>query len=171
MSAATTAAAPSGPRQITVEQFHAECQAQGVSAYENIAFVCVICGTVQSIASLVLAGATPEEAERMVGFSCEGRLTKAGPWPSPKKNSADVRKRRQRRGCDWTLGGLFRVHKLEIVIEGEPPYPRFELATPEQARDLERTVKARGHAGSETERVVRIPDADSNSGLAESPPA
>lgn len=126
----------SEPEQITVAEFHSRLRAQGVANQNHAALVCPICGTVQSMASLVEAGATKEEAERLIGFSCEGRLTGAGPWPN-KPNA----KRRAVRGCDWSLGGLFKLHRLEVTADGEPPHPRFEVATPEQAQAL---ASARG---------------------------
>ena len=125
------------PEQITVEEFHARLKAQGVSSSNHVALVCPVCGVPQSVASLVRAGAGPERAERMIGFACEGRLTNAGPWPSSKDKSAKARKRRLVRGCDWTLGGLFRIHKLEVMTPDGLAHPRFEIATPEQAKALE----------------------------------
>ena len=101
-----------GVERIPVSELHARLKAQGVSNPNHCAFVCPICGTVQSMASLVKAGASPNAALRMIGFSCEGRLTNAGEWPSDANKTTKARKRRQVRGCDWTLGGMFRVHKL-----------------------------------------------------------
>jgi hypothetical protein len=123
-----------GPERIDVPEFHRRLKAQGVSANRHMALVCPMCGTVQSMASLVAAGAAPEKAERLIGFSCEGRLTGAGPWAN--KPSA---KRRAMRGCDWSLGGLFRIHKLE-VIDGTDVCPRFEVASAEQAQALEALI-------------------------------
>jgi hypothetical protein len=42
--------------KITIEQLHDRFKAQGVTAREHIAFKCVICGTVQSMSSLIKAG-------------------------------------------------------------------------------------------------------------------
>lgn len=120
----------SAPERIDVAEFHRRLKAQGVSNSNHFALVCPICGTAQSMASLVAAGATPDQAERQIGFSCEGRLTGAGPW-------SEKPKRRKVRGCDWSLGGLFRVHKLEVLTEDGEANPRFEVATPEQAQALE----------------------------------
>lgn len=123
-------------RTLTIPQFHAELKAQGVSSQRHAALVCPICKTVQSMASLVKAGANPEEAERMIGFSCEGRLTNAGPMPN--KPSA---KRKAQRGCDWSLGGLFKLHTLEVIDEEGEKHPRFEIATEEAAKALEAAMK------------------------------
>ena len=128
--------------QITVEELHARFKAQGVSAREHIASVCPICGTVQSIASLVKAGADPEKAETAMGFSCEGRWTNAGPWPADKDKSAKANARRAIRGCDWTLGGLFRIHRLEVLTPDGKAHPYFGIATADQAQALERSLTA-----------------------------
>ena len=36
--------------------------------------------------------------------------------------------------CNWTLGGLFALHKLEVVTPDGEKHPRFELATPAEAQ-------------------------------------
>lgn len=125
-----------GIERIELAEFHRRLKAQGVSANRHYALTCPICGTVQSMASLVAAGATRESAERQIGFSCEGRLTGAGPWP--RKPSAA---RKRVRGCDWSLGGLFRLHRLEVIAEGEV-HPRFEVATADQAQALASAIDA-----------------------------
>ena len=123
-------------RTLTIPQFHAELKAQGVSSQQHSALICPICKTVQSMASLVKAGASQDEAERMIGFSCEGRLTNAGPMPG--NPSA---KRKAIRGCDWSLGGLFKLHVLEVEDEEGGKHPRFEVAPPEDAKALEESMK------------------------------
>lgn len=108
-----------GPRQITIEQFHAEIKAQNAPSREDITFVCPMCGTHQSARDLIEAGAgaTFDEVEKYLGFSCVGRFTDAG---SPRKEPDG-------RPCNWTLGGFFRLHKLEVLHEGEA-HPHFEVA-------------------------------------------
>lgn len=119
----------SARERISVDEAHARFRAQGVSAREHVAFVCVVCGTVQSMASLVLAGAKDlAQAERLVGFSCEGRLRGAGPW-RPDHSGPTTR------GCDWTLGGLLSIHTLEV--DGQPS---FQIAPAAEALALERWV-------------------------------
>ncbi|CAH2606271.1 conserved protein of unknown function (plasmid) [Rhodovastum atsumiense] len=137
------------PEQMTVEVFLARLKAQGVSNSNHFALVCPMCGTPQSIASLVRAGATPEWAEDMIGFACEGRLTDAGPWPSSSDRSTKARARRRIRGCDWTLGGLFKIHELEVLTPDGKEHPRFRIATPRQARALERDSGAPAQAAAE----------------------
>lgn len=123
--------------KITVEEAHSRFRAQGVSAREHIAFKCVICGTVQSMASLIKAGCKPEQAENCIGFSCEGRFSDAGPWPSEKSRSKASIERRKVRGCDWTLGGFFKLHKLSVICEDGKESPTFEIATAKEAQALE----------------------------------
>lgn len=132
--------------RITIEQLHARFKAQGVSAREHIAVKCPICNTVQSIASLLRAGATADKVENYIGFSCEGRFSNAGPWPSDKRKGKAVEARRAIRGCDWTLGGLLRIHKLEVINADGEPHPMFETASPEEAQALEREMVAENHA-------------------------
>lgn len=105
-------------RSITFEQFKAELSAQGVPR-EHFAVVCPSCKTVQSRQDFVDAGIHPtiEEAQKHWSFSCIGRFAGSN------------------MGCDWTLGGLFRIHVLELDLgDGEKPLPAFEVATPEQSQ-------------------------------------
>jgi len=127
----------SGVERIDIPTFHARLKAQGVSSREDIALVCPMCGTVQSARDLIEAGAgaTFEDVEPYIGFSCVGRFTGAGP-------ATDSEKRRN--GCDWTLGGFFQLHELEVIDDDGKAHPRFRVATPEQAQ---------AHA------AARIPDA------------
>lgn len=130
-------------RRITVDELHAEMKAQGVSSREHIAFRCVICGTVQSLASFKLhAELEGAEAESYLGFSCIGRWTHAGEWVPPPRSKRATRQarrheaRRQVPGCNWTLGGLFQAHRMVVVTPDGKEYPSFELASPEEAQAL-----------------------------------
>lgn len=113
-------------KRMTIAEFHEAIRAQGVGHYD-IALVCPACGTVQSAHDLIKAGAGKDfyAIAKYLGFSCVGRFTGAG---APSKE-------RRGQGCNWTLGGLFQIHKLEVIDETGKACPRFELATPEQARD------------------------------------
>lgn len=115
-------------RKITLKEFQTELKAQGVER-EHFAFVCPVCSTVQSGTSLIKAGTAKNFAlvETQIGFSCVGRFTNAG--PHKKENPPG-------KGCDWTLGGLFRIHKLEVIGPDGAIHPYFEIATPEQAQFL-----------------------------------
>jgi hypothetical protein len=117
-------------KRLSIPEFHAELKAQGVSAREHFAFRCPMCKTVQSGRDLIAAGAgsTFDEVERFVGFSCVGRF----------KGAASPRREPDGNPCDWTLGGLFRLHSLEVIDEDGNAHPRFDLATPEEAQAHER---------------------------------
>ena len=130
-------------KTMTQDEFLAEAKARFGENVRDWKFVCPMCGTPQSIASLLRAGAPADKVEDYLGVLCEGRFTDAGPWPAEWRRSAEVKKRRLVRGCDWTLGGLFRIHRLEVITE-RGPQPCFELATPEQAAELQRSMEDGG---------------------------
>lgn len=117
--------------------------AQGVENSADYAFRCPMCGTVQSGRSLVVAGAMRDAVQNLIGFSCEGRLTGAGPWPSEKDKSAKARARRFKRGCDWTLGGFLKLHTLEVETADGKVHPHFEIASPEEAQALAKSLISR----------------------------
>lgn len=113
-------------RTLTIPEYHAELKAQGVENRADLAMVCPMCATVQSARDLIAAGAGLDfdSVERFLGFSCVGRWTDAGP----------PRKKVDGNPCNWTLGGLFQFHQLEVVDETGRKHPRFEVAPPEQAQ-------------------------------------
>jgi len=74
-------------------------------------FVCPGCKTVQTIQDFIDAEVSKETISRSIGFSCIGRFT-------------------DKKGCKWTLGGLLRIHKLEVVQNGKA-IPSFEFANGE----------------------------------------
>ncbi|NVN02914.1 MULTISPECIES: VVA0879 family protein [Asaia] len=114
-------------RKITLDEFLSELKNQG-QAREDAAFVCPMCGTVQSAKSLIAAGAgnSFEEVETKLGYSCVGRWLGS---PAP-------RKKPDGKPCNWTLGGLFRLHALEVTGPDGKDHPFFEIATIEQAERL-----------------------------------
>lgn len=111
-------------KTMTLDEFHAACKAQASSS-DQIVFRCPRCHTLQSARDLIAAGAGVDmtAVEKYLGFSCIGRFTGAG----PAKNKTD------RKGCDWMLGGLFRLHTMEVVTPDGKRHPHFELATREEA--------------------------------------
>ena len=113
---------------MTVQEFHDAIKAQGVSSINHAAFVCPMCGCVQSMADFVAAGCDPKRAENLIAFSCIGRVIGAG---SPRKEPDG-------KPCNWTLGGLFQLHTLEVVTDDGEKHPRFALATSKQARAHEK---------------------------------
>lgn len=112
---------------ISVDEFRMRLKAQAVSSRTHAAVKCPMCATVQSIQSFICAGTEPEQAEKFIGFSCVGRVTGA---PAPRKEPDGE-------PCNWTLGGLFRMHDLEVVDEDGTKHPHFVIASPEEAQALE----------------------------------
>jgi len=122
-------------RKIALEEFHAELKGQGVSSGEHAAVKCPACGTVQSKALLRQQGCPENRVEDQIGFTCVGRWNEAG--PPPRKDETVPR---EKPGCNWTLGGLFSIHELEVEKDGVF-HPMFEIATPEEARTLEASLE------------------------------
>ena len=108
-------------KTLTIAEFHEALNAQGVKRMEDLAFICPVCKTRQTGQDLIDAGAgsTFAEVEGFVGFSCVGRWTGAGP----------PREQPDGKPCDWTLGGLFKIHTLEVLDVDGRRHPRFEVAT------------------------------------------
>ncbi|MBI5255396.1 MAG: hypothetical protein HY855_02775 [Burkholderiales bacterium] len=111
---------------MTLQEFHDACKAQSVPTL-HLAFKCPMCGTVQSAYDLIKAGAGHDfdAVEPYLAFSCVGRFTGAGSYKRGEKPG---------RGCNWTLGGLFQVHKFAVITPDGKTHPRFELATADEAK-------------------------------------
>lgn len=109
---------------MSLDSFVVALKAQGVPQ-EHLAFCCPMCQTVQSAFDLIAAGAGEqfEDVEKYLGFSCVGRWLDSGPPPGVPG-----------RGCNWTLGGLLRLHKLEVETPDGKRHPRFEPCTPAEAQ-------------------------------------
>jgi hypothetical protein len=119
---------------MTLDEFKSALKAQGVPNHEHFAFKCPACSTIQSAKDLIKAGAGADfdAVEKYLGFSCVGRFTGQGSsWEGKGENA---KKRPPGTGCNWTLGGLFQIHILEVVTPDGEKHPRFELATPEEAQ-------------------------------------
>jgi len=118
-------------RKLTLDEYHKELKDQGVSSREHMAFVCVACGTIQSAQDFIdaRAGKTFDEVERYLAFSCIGRFRKAGPPPASFGGGAAS----EGLGCNWTLGGLFKLHDVEVFVDNQS-FPTFAPATREQAQ-------------------------------------
>lgn len=115
-------------KKLTLIEFHSLAKAQNV-VREDIAFICPMCGTVQSSHLLISegVGACYDTVKTILGFSCVGRFTGKGS-PSDEKG--------KQHGCNWSLGGLLQMHQLEITTPDGTIVPCFELATAEQAQEL-----------------------------------
>jgi len=121
-------------KTIHIPELHALLAAQGVPDV-HYAFRCPICKTIQSAADLIAAGAGKnfDEVQRFLGFSCVGRFTDAGPHRKDEPPG---------RGCNWTLGGLFQLHELEVVSADGKRHPMFEIATRAEAQEHMRAREA-----------------------------
>lgn len=119
---------------IKLDEFRNRLKAQGTSDRKHAAFKCPMCKTVQSITSFTRAGTDAETAERYVGFSCVGRVVGA---EAPREQPDG-------KPCDWTLGGLLRLHVLEVIDDEGKSHPYFEVATPEEAQALQAATAAMG---------------------------
>lgn len=103
--------------------FLAECAKRFGPKPRQWKFVCPACGTVQSIQQLFDAGLSQDEVHGAMAFSCIGRFT----GQDDAGIAAKQRGEKWDKGCNWTLGGLFQIHTLEVDIGG-CKRPAFEIA-------------------------------------------
>jgi len=98
-------------RTMTQEAWHA----RGTELYgenpNHWKFRCPACGHVQSMQGMLDRNPDlkPGDIEGRVYFSCEGRLTEGV-------------------GCDWSLGGLLKMHALEVFDADGVKHNIFEFA-------------------------------------------
>ncbi len=111
-------------KRMTLEEFQAACMAQA-SRSELTTVKCPMCGTLQNALDFIAAGAGKDwdDVSRYLGFSCVGRFTGA---ESPRKQPDD-------QPCNWSLGGLFKTHRMVVVTPDGKEHPHFELASAEEA--------------------------------------
>lgn len=103
---------------MTLAEFQAAVKAQG-EPLRRVKFICPMCRTPQCAEDFIEAGAgrTFEEVEKFVGFSCVGRFTDA---PAPRREPDG-------KPCNWSLGGLLRMHELEVITPDGQKHPHFEV--------------------------------------------
>ena len=111
-------------KRMTLEDFQAACKTQARSS-ELTTVKCPMCGCLQNAIDFIAAGAGKDwdGVARYVGFSCVGRFTGA---ESPRKVPDG-------KPCNWSLGGLFKTHRMVVVTPDGKEHPHFELASPEEA--------------------------------------
>jgi len=90
-------------------------------------FKCVICGNVQCMEDFIKLGMAAEEASTVVFFSCIGRWVKSKGTLMNKKSP-----------CDYTLGGLFKLGKIEVIDIDESKGQVFEFADENAMKELEK---------------------------------
>lgn len=114
-------------QRLSLSEYIMACANQGVKRPEDVAVVCPSCGTVQSSRDFIVAGVAkdPVEVEMYVGTACIGRFNGASRTPEGRVPG---------KGCGWTVGGMLKIHTLEVQTPDGNVYPRFALASPEQAR-------------------------------------
>jgi hypothetical protein len=80
-------------------------------------FKCTSCGHAQSTKEVLARhpSLNREDVKSWIYFSCEGRQ-----WACYGK--------KPQLGCDWTLGGLFQIHKVEVVTPEGKEIQAFEFA-------------------------------------------
>ncbi len=93
-------------KTLTKQEYIDVIRAQGVP-FNQVKFICPRCKTAQCAQDFIDTNKfTVDEVDKYLGFSCIGR------W-DPNK------------GCDWTLGGLFKIHELEVIDDDGTHYPMF----------------------------------------------
>ena len=116
-------------KTMTQDEFLAEAKARFGENVRDWKFVCPMCGTVQSVQQLldavIASGGTKDDVHGYIGFSCIGRFTGQGDSGIAAKNRGE----KWDKGCNWTLGGLLRMHNLEVAMPDGYLRPTFELAT------------------------------------------
>lgn len=95
--------------QVKLADFRATATERFGEDTKDWVFVCPQCKTKQTANEWNDEGIDREVIGRQIGFSCIGRHVKD-------------------KGCDWTLGGLFKLHELEIIDDEGGEHPHFVLA-------------------------------------------
>ena len=104
---------------IKLKDFIKEAESLYGKAAKKWKFICPVCDTIQSAEDLIAAGVDKAKVKNYIGFSCIGRWTGAG---------SHLESKGKGKGCDWTLGGFFHAHTLEIEYAEGKKQASFELA-------------------------------------------
>lgn len=114
-------------KTVPLSEFLKMLDAQQVTR-NHLAFRCPRCQCVQSISDFTDAdpSMTADDAANYIGFSCVGRITKAGP----------PRKEPDGSPCNWSLGGLFQLHDFSVITDDGKNNPHFEPVSREEAHAL-----------------------------------
>lgn len=100
--------APTEPTKMKVSEYLDTLRERFGSDPKNWKVICPMCKTIQSVQEFHEAGIIP--ADGVFGYSCIGRFS------------------RVKKGCNWTLGGLFQAHTLILIDTEGNEHPRFEIA-------------------------------------------
>lgn len=86
-------------------------------------FICPRCGVPQSGQDFLDLGMDSKLVRGYLAFSCIGRFT-------------------DEMGCDWSLGGLLPIHKLEVSLPDGETRPTFEFYEgPTKGREFQKLRK------------------------------
>ena len=94
-------------KQIKLEDWKKEAIDKYGENKENWEFQCPSCGGIQTLKEF--QENKIEDSESKFYFSCIGR------WV-------------ENRGCKWTLGGLFKIHKTEVITPDNDKVPVMEFS-------------------------------------------
>lgn len=99
---------------LTLDEYVSALKSQNVDM-KDATVQCPKCKTLQSISDFVNTGAIKnlDEAGKHFGSACIGRFD-------------------NKKGCDWSLGGLLQFHELEILYPDGSIGPRFIPTSAEQ---------------------------------------
>jgi len=100
---------------ITIDNLHALGRELYGDDTKQWRFRCPRCKTEQSAQDFIENNIA--DADKYIGFSCIGRFVEG-------------------KGCDWTLGGFFQIHDLEVLFPDGEKRPAFEFA--DVSRDLQK---------------------------------
>lgn len=114
---------------MTQDELVAEMQKRFGADAKQWTFVCPMCKTRQSANDFYAAGFKPGtgEVNKYLGFSCIGRFTNAGEHKTGTPPG---------KGCNWTLGGLFQIHELEIILPDGKRSACMEIAEVESKLEV-----------------------------------
>ena len=98
-------------------------------------FVCPMCWHVQG--GLEFQERTDLEIkniEKVLGFSCIGRYLR-NQEPKPRQREGAMPLKMKGGGCNWTLGGLFQMHKASVILDDGSEHQIFEFYEKEKKNE------------------------------------
>ncbi len=104
--------------QMTLAEFKAKGKELYGDNYIDWKFECPSCHHPQSAKDWEDNKIDKDTIQNQLGFSCIGRHV-------------------ENIGCDWTLGGLFQIHTLEVIDDDGEVYRHFKLYEPKEKTDDE----------------------------------
>lgn len=107
-------------KQMSFKEWEAEGERKFGKDKKKWKFKCVNCGHIQSIQDFI--DLKVEEPENYVYFTCIGRFMENCKGILGNKKSP----------CNYTLGGLFNLAKLEVIDEEGKKHSAFEFANEEK---------------------------------------